>query len=640
MTKLQLRRKLRKLNIKRLDPKKSFFDRDMADQIFKELSPKKKKAKPKKKTVKKKKKEENLVAIPETITVKNFAAKLNLPVTDVIKELMRNGVSATINEKIDFETASVIASGFGFQAREEEIKEVDLEDGWKGKRLKSRPPVVTVLGHVDHGKTTLLDRIRKENVVAEESGGITQHIGAYQVVVKVEGRDRQITFIDTPGHEAFAKMRAQGAKVTDIAILVVAANDSVKPQTKEALDHIKEAGAPVIVAINKIDLASADPEKVKKDLTEIGLAPEELGGTTPMVEISAKKGKNIKELLEMIVLIAGLEDLKAPYNIPMKGVVIESHMHKGSGALATVLVKQGILNQGDALIAGTIPATARILENEYMKHIKKAQPSEPVRIVGFKEVPLIGTIVEEVKDIKEAREITRSRAEQARREGKVSGTGLVEAAKSIRKGEMKELKIVLKADVAGSLEALKQSIEALGDEKVGVTIIRAGVGPVNESDIEMATASKAVIISFRMPIDRAAQILAKQNSIKISSYEIIYELIDELKAALEGLLEPKIVKEKLGQGKVLKVFFSIRNRKIVGVRITSGQVSKRLKVSIKREKETVGQGEVTSLKIEEKEVDEVKRGAECGIGIETETKIKEGDIIEFYQEKEVAQKIA
>jgi len=506
-------------------------------------------------------------------------------------------------------------------------------------KLKTRPPVVTVLGHVDHGKTTLLDRIRKENVVATESGGITQHIGAYQVTTKVEGKSRKITFIDTPGHKAFTKMRSQGAKVTDIAILVVAADDSVKPQTKEAIDHIKEAGVPVIVAINKMDVAGANPGKVKKDLTELGLTPEELGGTTPMVEVSAIKGTNVKELIEMVVLTADLQDLKAPYQGKTKGVVIESHIHKGSGALATVIIKQGILHQGDALIVDVIPATARILEDEFMNHIKKALPSQPVRIVGFKEVPMIGTIVEKVDNLKQAREISKERIDQARKQGLVSGTGLIEAAKSIRKGDMTELKIVLKADVAGSLEALNQSIEVLGNKAVGVSIIRAGVGPVNESDIEMATASKAVIISFRMPIDKAAQQLAKQNNIKVSEYDVIYELIDELRAALQGLLKPKIVKEKLGKGKVLKTFFFSRGRIIVGVKISSGHAVKKLKVSIIRDKEEIGQGEINSLKIAEKEQDKVNTGAECGIGIETDTKIKEGDQLVFYQEKEVAQKI-
>jgi len=639
MTKLQLRRKLRKFDIKGLDPKKSFLERDIADQILAKLSSKKKKVGSKKRTVAKKPKEENLIAIPEAITVKNFAAKLNLPVTDIIKELMRNGVMATINEKIDFETASIIASDFGYRAKRKKEKETGIEDGWQGKRLKPRPPVVTVLGHVDHGKTTLLDRIRKEDVVAGESGGITQHIGAYQVAIRIGKKSRKITFIDTPGHEAFAKMRAQGAKVTDVAVLVVAADDSVKPQTKEAVDHIKEAGVPVVVAINKIDLASANPDRVKKDLAEIGLTPEELGGTTPMVEISAKKGRNIKELLEMILLTADLQDLKAPYDIPMKGVVIESHMHKGSGVLATVLIRQGILHQGDTLVAGTIPAVARILEDEYMRHIKKAEPSRPVRVIGFKEVPLIGTIVEEVRDIKEAREICQSRLERARKEGRVSGTGLIETAKSIHRGDLEELKIILKADVAGSLEALKQSIKALGNDRVRVEIIRAGVGPVNESDIEMATASKAVIISFRMPIDRAAELLAKQNNIKVSNYQVIYELIDELRAALGGLLKAEIVKEKIGQGRVLKIFFTTKKRKVVGVKITSGRVGKRVKATIRRGQEEIGEGEISSLRVEEKEVDEVKKGRECGIGIETDVKFKEGDRLQFYQEKEVVQKI-
>ena len=638
MTKLQLKRKLRNLDIENLDSKGSFFEKKVADQILEKLGEKKKEKKVKEK-IKPEDKEKNLVAIPSTITVKNFAGKLNLPVTDIIKELLRNGVAATINEKIDFETAAIIAGSLGYQAEEEEEKEPSLEDQWKGQKLESRPPVVTVLGHVDHGKTTLLDRIRKESVVDTESGGITQHIGAYQALVEVEGKKRKITFIDTPGHKAFTAMRAQGAKVTDIAILVVAAEDSVKPQTKEALDHIKEAGVPVVVAINKIDLANADVGKVKRDLTKFGLTPEELGGTTPMIEISAKKGTNVKELLEIVVLTADLQDLKAPFRGKMKGVVIESHMHKGSGALATILIKQGILHQGDVLVADTTPATARILENERMEHIKKAEPSQPIRVVGFKEVPPVGVIVEKVKDMKEAREICQERLEEARKEGRTSGTGLIEAAKSIRQGKMTKLKIILKADVAGSLEALKQSIEVLGNKQVGIDIILAGVGPVNESDIEMATASRAVIISFRMSIDQAAKVLAKQNNIEISNYDVIYQLLDELKATLKGLRKPKIVREEIGQAKILKVFFSTKKRKIIGCRVTSGQAVKKLSILVKREEEEIGQGEVDSLKIEDKEVETVKSGTDCGIGIKTDIKLKEGDILEFYQEKKVIEKI-
>jgi translation initiation factor IF-2 len=364
-----------------------------------------------------------------------------------------------------------------------------------------------------------------------------------------------------------------------------------------------------------------------------------LGGTTPMIEISAKKGTNVKELLELVVLTADLQDLKAPFQGKMKGVVIESHMHKGSGALATVLVKQGILHQGDALVAGTIPATARILENERMEHVKKAEPSQPIRVVGFKEVPSIGVIVEEVNNIKEAREICQRRLEEARKEGLTSGSGLVEAAKSIHQGKLTELKIILKADVAGSLEALRQSIEALGNRQVGVDVIRAGVGPVNESDIEMATASKAVIVSFRMSVDRAAQVLAKQNNIKISNYDIIYQLLDDLKTTLKGLQQPKIIKEKIGQAKVLKVFFSTKQRKIAGCRISSGRVTKKLPLSIKRAGEEIGLGEVDSLKVEDREVETVKSGTDCGIGIKTDVKLKQADILEFYQEKRIIEKI-
>jgi translation initiation factor IF-2 len=642
ITKLQLKRELKSLDIRGLDPKKSFFEKDIAEKIIEQLKPEKKE-KSKKIEDKKdeNKKDEKQIEIPEVISVKNFAGKLNLPVTDVIKELLKNGVAATINEKIDFDTATIIASDFGFEAVKEETSEEEIESSWDESKLKPRPPVVTILGHVDHGKTTLLDRIRKEHVADSESGGITQHIGAYQVEIEVEDKRRKITFIDTPGHKAFTTMRAQGAKVTDIAILIVAADDSVQPQTKEALDHIKDAGVPVVVAINKIDLPNANVEKTKQDLVEIGLTPEDLGGTTPVVEVSAEKGTNVEDLLEIIVLTADLQDLKAPYDsVTAKGVVIESHKHKGAGVLATVLIKQGILNQGDAIVAGTISGVARIMENDFRQRIDQAKPSQPVRIVGFEDIPPVGAIVEQVSDIKQARKLAKENKEKLRKEGRTSGTGLIEASKSIRKGESKEVKIILKADVAGSLEALKQSLEALGNDQVQVNIIKAGVGPVNESDIEMATASNAVIISFRMPVDKAAQTLARQNNIEISSYEIIYKLIEDLNSALEGILAPKIVREELGKAKILKVFYSSGNRCIIGCRVTSGGADKQAKADIIRNDKKIGQAEIDSLRIEEKEVDEIKRGQQCGIGLRIEEKVKEGDVIEFYKEKKVTQKLS
>lgn len=640
LTKLQLRRKLKSLDFDGLDPKKSFFEKKIADQILAELSNKRPPLKKKKSRKKPEKEEKNLIFISETVTVKNFASKMNLPVTDIIKELLRNGLSVTINEKIDFETASIIASDFGFKVKKPRRQEKKAEEDWQGKRLRSRPPVVTILGHVDHGKTTLLDRIRKASVVSGESGGITQHIGAYQVEAEIDGKKRKITFIDTPGHKAFTAMRAQGAKVTDIAVLIIAADDSVKPQTKEALDHIKEAGVPVVVAINKIDLPNADVDKTKKDLVEIGLTPEELGGTTPVIEISAKKGTNVDELLEMIILTADLQDLKAPYEDAVaKGVVIESHQHKGAGVLATVLIKQGILKQNDALIAGTIPATARIMEDETMRRVKEAVPSQPVRIIGFEEVPAVGTIIEKVKDIKTARRIAKKRREIMRKEGRPSGSGLVEAAKSIKKGRSKQLRIILKTDVAGSLEAIQQSIENLGGDKTQVNIIRAGVGLVNESDIEMAIAGKAIIISFRMGIDRAAETLARQNGIEILKYDVIYRLIDDLQAALEGMLGSKIVRKDLAKAKVLKIFFTSQKRKIIGCRLLKGRVERSAELEIVRADKRIGEAKIVSLQIEQKEVDQVKGSQEFGISVESGVKIKEGDELRFFVKKKVVQKL-
>jgi translation initiation factor IF-2 len=638
MTKLQLRRELKNLDIEGLDPKKTFFKREIASEIMEKLGGKAEGEESTSVKVSDEKNEKEIgkvIEVGENISVKNFASKLNLPVTDVIKELMRNGVAATINEKIDYDTASIIASDFGYTVKEEQKASGLLEDQWSDDlELKKRPPVVTILGHVDHGKTTLLDKIRKKNVAGGESGGITQHIGAYQVELEIEGEKQKITFIDTPGHKAFTAMRAQGAKVTDIAILIVAADDSVQPQTREALDHIKQSGVPIVIAINKIDLPGADINKVKQDLIEIGLTPEDLGGTTPTVEISAKKGENIDSLLEILVLTAEMQDLKAPYeNVQPKGVVIESHKHKGAGVLATVLIKQGVMEQGKPVLAGTIVGTARIMEDENNERVDKAYPSQPVRIIGFDQVPAVGTIVEQFENIKEARKVSEKRIEETRKQGYTSGTGLIEASKSIKKGESKQLKIILKADVAGSLEALSQSITGLGDQDTSIDIIKAGVGPVNESDIEMATASNAVIISFRMPIDKAAASLAKQNNIEISEYEVIYKLIDDLQAALEGLLEPIITKEKLGQAKVLKVFFKTSDRMIVGCKLNEGEINKTLKVEIKREEEVIGKAEIISLQKDEKEVDSVKKGQEFGIGLKTDIKIKEDDQLFFYRIK-------
>ncbi len=581
-----------------------------------------------------------LIEVPSVLTVREFAESLKISVTEVIGSLVKNGVMATINESIDFDTMAIIGDELGFEVKlKSEGEKKQTQEKTTKKKLQSRPPVVTVMGHVDHGKTKLLDAIRQTDVVATESGGITQHIGAYQVTIRPKKikdkvqKERVITFLDTPGHEAFSAMRAHGANITDVVVLVVAANDGVKPQTVEAANHAKEAKVPIVVAINKIDLPDADIEKTKRQLSDIELVPEEWGGKTPMIGVSAKQNQNIEQLLEMILLIADLAELKADPSVPAGGVTIESHMQAGMGPLATVLVQEGTLKVGDPLIIGKTFGKVRIMENYLGKKVSTAGPSTPVRIAGLEELPNFGDRFLVAENEKAAREMTKTKTIKRK------VLSITDLSADVREGKIKELKIVLKADVAGSLEAIKNSLKNISTEEVKIHVIHEGVGDVSESDINMAVASKALVIGFRVKAGTEVMNLARRENIKISIYEIIYQLIDDLSAALSGLLEPEIVEVELGRLEVLAVFRTTKNEKIIGGKVSSGKIENNTEVRIVRDKDTVGQGKITNLQQNKKDVAEVAENFEAGLRVEGTTKIQVGDILECFKKEEKLRKL-
>lgn len=579
--------------------------------------------------------EKKVVELPAVLTVREFAEGLNVAVTDVISKLVGNGVFATINESIDFDTMSIIGDELGFEIKEKKGEEKVKKEVVK-KHLKPRSPVVTVMGHVDHGKTKLLDAIRSTDVVATESGGITQHIGAYQVTIKPSDKkkqERKITFLDTPGHEAFSAMRAHGANITDVVVLVVAANDGVKPQTIEALNHAKTAKVPIVVAINKMDLPDADIDKVKRQLADQDLNPEEWGGKTPMIPVSAKDGTNIEEILEMILLVADLKELKADPTLSATGVVIESHMQAGKGPVATVLIQEGTLKINDPLVVGQTFGKARIMENYLGKKIIEAGPSTPVRIAGLQEVPNFGDRVLAVESEKEARVLTEVKTIKRK------VLSITEFSKDVKEGKVKELNMVLKADVAGSLEAIKKSLNDLSTTEVKINVIHEGVGNISESDVNMAIASHALVIGFRIKADTDVMNLAKRENVKIQIYDIIYQLIDDLTAALSGLLEPEIVEIELGRLLVLAVFKVTKKEQIIGGKVTTGKLENGAEVRIVRDKDTIGMGKITSLQQNKKDTSEVTENFEAGLKVETQTKIKIGDSLECYKKEERIRKL-
>ncbi len=577
------------------------------------------------------------IEIPESITVKDFAAEIKKTTADVITKLLGYGIMATINQEIDFDTAFLIAQEFGITANKKEVvtdEDILFDDSEdKEEDLQPRSPVIVVMGHVDHGKTSLLDAVRKTNVIEGEAGGITQAIGAYKV--KVNGRE--ITFLDTPGHEAFTAMRARGAQITDIAILVVAANDGVKPQTIEAINHAKSAGIPIIVAINKIDLPDANIEKVKQELMAYDLVPEEWGGETIYVPISAKKGENIDQLLEMVLLEADVLELKANPNKQAKGAVIEARLDKSKGAIATMLVQRGTLDVGDTIVVGSSIGRIRAMKDEKGKTVKKAGPSTPVEIMGLTEVPEAGDIFYEVKNEKVAKHLIEKRKRQAREKAINSATKVTldNLFSQMEEGKLKVLNLIVKADVQGSVEAVKQSLEKLHNEEVKVKVIHAAAGAVNQSDVTLAKVSNAIIIAFNVRPDNLAKEMAEKDEVEIKQYSIIYQAIEDVEAAMKGMLEPKYEEKVIGNAEVRQTFKISNVGTIAGCYVLSGKVERNAGVRVIRENVVIHDGHLATLKRFKDEVKEVGKGFECGIQIENYNDIKEGDMIEVYIMEEI-----
>jgi len=580
---------------------------------------------------------EKKIKIYETIQVSELAKLMGVKVGELIKKSLQMGMPVTANQSIDADTAAILADEFGYQVEKAPIEEEILLQYIppSPEELKPRPPVVTVMGHVDHGKTTLLDAIRKTDVASKEAGGITQHIGAY--TVKLED-GRIITFIDTPGHEAFTSMRARGAQVTDIVILVVAADDGVMEQTKEAIEHARAAKVPIVVAINKIDKPDANPERVKSQLAELGLVPEEWGGDTLVANISAKKRIGIEELLELVLLQAEMLDLKAAYDRPARGRIIESKLDKGRGPVATVIVQEGTLREGDVFVAGLTYGRVRAMFDSYGNRIKTATPSIPVEIIGFEDVPQAGDDFIVVDEEEKARKIAEYRQRKAReaetaKEVKISLEKLFE---KLKEGEIKELNIVLKADTQGTLEALKSSLSKLSTDKVKINIIRAGIGAISESDVMLASASNAIVVGFNVKPTPNAKNVAKEERVEIKFYDVIYQLIDDIKKAMVGLLEPKLEEHITGIAEVRATFRIPKIGIVAGCYVKEGTINRNNKVRVIRDGVVIFTGNIASLKRFKEDVKEVAAGYECGLRIENFQDIKEGDIIEAFEIKEVA----
>ncbi|MDY5338376.1 MAG: translation initiation factor IF-2 [Intestinimonas sp.] len=574
-----------------------------------------------------------VVKIPDEIGVGELASRMKKTGAEVVKCLIKNGVMASLSDIIDFDTASIIAEELGCKVEKEVIvtieeKLIDTAED-KAEDLEPRAPVVVVMGHVDHGKTSLLDYIRNANVVSGEAGGITQHIGAYQVQVK----GQPITFLDTPGHEAFTAMRARGAMVTDIAILVVAADDGIMPQTVESINHAKAAGIPIIVAINKMDKPEANPERIKEQLTAYELVPEEWGGETVICPISAKTGQGIQELLEMVILTAEMKELKANPNRTAHGAVIEAKLDKGRGPVATLLVQNGTLHQGDVIIAGTAVGRVRAMTNAQGERVETAGPSVPVEIIGMGEVPGAGDDFHAVADERMARELV----EQRKHEQKVQAAGpqnqkvsLEDLFSQIKQGEMKDLNIIVKADVQGSAEAVKASLEKLSNEEVRVRVIHCAVGAVSESDVMLAATSNAIIVGFNVRPDNNAKDIAARDHVDMRMYRVIYDCINEIETAMKGMLAPKFKEVELGQAEVRSVFRITGVGMVAGCYVTNGKMQRNAQMRLLRDNIVIYDGAIASLQRFKDSVKEVAAGYECGITFEKFQDIKEGDVIEAF----------
>lgn len=571
----------------------------------------------------------NAIIIPEVIGVGEFATKLDLPVTHVIAELMKNGVMATINEQIDFDTAAIIGSELGFEVEPEPVVEevmpgrVKLAEG----EGEPRPPIVAVMGHVDHGKTSLLDAIRSSHVADKEAGGITQHIGAYQI----KRGDRWITFIDTPGHEAFSALRQHGARMTDVAIIVVAADDGVKPQTKEAIRHAQEAGGQIVVAINKVDKEGADPIRVRQELSELGLVAEEWGGNVVMVDVSAKAGTGIDKLIDVVLLVADIEDLRARPDGPADGVIVESHLDAGKGPVATVLVRNGVLKTGDYLVAGSTYAKVRSLGDFRGKRIVSAHPGMPAVVTGWKAVPAFGDLFRTEASEKLAREAAAGvlRREQAKSLG-VKKIDASQLSAAISAGAVQELNVVLKADTQGSLESLHEGLDQLHNDEVAVKVVSSAVGDIAESDIAFAKTAGALLIGFNVALNSNLKALANREGVQVRLYRVIYELTDDLRDALSQMLAPEVIQTVVGELEIKGVFKTTKSNVVCGGTVTSGRIEPKLKLHIRRGDEVLGEGVLASLQKDKQEAREAFEGETCGLNVTTTTGIALGDTLQFY----------
>ncbi len=583
------------------------------------------------------------IEIPSTLNVKQLADLLQVSAIDIIKQLMRSGIMANINQAVDYESAAVVAVSLGYEAKPEplikrksaslisEIKKQQLEQDNERTALKPRPPVITVMGHVDHGKTRILDAIRQTHVMDSEAGGITQHIGAYQVEVN----GQKITFLDTPGHEAFTAMRARGAQVTDITILVVAADDGVMPQTLEAIDHARAAGVPIVVAINKIDIPDANPDMVKQQLAEAGLLIEEWGGNTICVPVSAKEKTGIAELLENLLLVAEMEELKADPTRPAVGVVIESKMDKTKGALTTVLVHNGTLRVGDIVVVGKTWGKIKAMFNDAGKQVRKAEPSTPVEILGRSIVSQAGDNMNVVSGERQAKAMIEKRvAEEQGASASQKSVNLTNIFDQVSAGQIKELNVILKTDVQGSIEPIRSSLEELGTDEVKVRVIHSNSGNIAESDVMLAIASKGVIIGFNTNSEPGAQRLAEIEGISIRYYNVIYNLLEDVGKALKGMLAPTFVEVIDGRAEIREVFPRGKREKVAGVYVTEGRIIRGANARLRRAGEVVIESTVTSLKRFKDDVREVATGYECGVGLKDFNNFEVGDILELYRTEE------
>jgi len=572
------------------------------------------------------------IGLPPVVTVKQLADQMGVSGIEIIKQLMRNGIMANINQSLDYEVASKLVAEFGFTAKK-------LLASAQGKqkasplsaKLHSRPPVITIMGHVDHGKTSLLDAIRQTNVAAGEAGAITQHIGAYQVEMK----GRKITFLDTPGHEAFTAMRARGARATDIAVLVVAADDGVMPQTIEALDHARAAGVSIVVALNKIDKANANPDRIKQQLSDLGVVIEEWGGDVICVPVSAKKKQGIDDLLENLLLVADILELKAEVDCPAEGIVVEAKLDKNRGPIATLLVQKGILKTGDNLVIGTVGGKIKAMFDDEGKNIRKAEPATPVEILGMNSVPDAGQVFQVVSDEKEAKALIEKNRNAGLATTTFRGVSLTSVAAQASAGEIKELNIILKTDVHGSIEPIKDSLERLSNDKTRVKVIHTGTGAITESDILLAAASRAVVIGFNSKPETGAIRMAEQEKISIRQYNVIYKLIEDVEKALEGLLEPEYIDVVAGQAEVRAVFEAGKKGRIAGSQVKEGKATRDSLVRIIRGGKVIAESKVAGLRRFKDDVKEVTTGMECGVKLENFNDFEVGDILQFVRQEKV-----